>query len=95
MLGVFTMAITPWSALHHHENEISSQDPNCSHKYHLKSQQETCLVCAAHFEKHYTLSRTHFYVFLKSSPVQHFHPSLSDAFTALIATSLRGPPASV
>jgi hypothetical protein len=93
LLGVFTMAITPWSTLHHHEKEaVSAAENNCTHRFHVKTQQDTCLICAAHFEKNYTAQVTSHVVYLSSSPIAKLNPVLSSAFIALISTSLRGPP---
>lgn len=93
MLWVFSLAITPWSALHHHEQvpEVAVEK-HCTHKFHLKTQQETCLICAAHFEKNYTTSEHSYITYLSSELIPENILSISSSYAALIATSLRGPP---
>jgi hypothetical protein len=94
MLGVFSLAITPWSALHHHDDEPEiSVEKNCTHKFHVKSQKETCLVCAAHFEKNYTVSGVNYILYFRSKTIETITPLLGGSFVELISTSLRGPPA--
>lgn len=93
LLGVFTMAITPWGALHHHENQaVSKADENCTHKFHIKTQQENCLICAAHFEKNYISPAIAYTIFLQSEAIVKLIPQIGNSFTELISTSLRGPP---
>ena len=95
LLGVFFIALTPWASFHHHEEVAYAckNEPVCGHKLHISSHAEQCLVCAAHFEKNFTHTSqlTHFcltkVVFLKS------HVVTVNAYTALISTALRGPPA--
>lgn len=93
MLWVFSLAITPWSALHHHaESHESVVEKHCTHKLHLKTSQENCLICKAHFEKNYTLSEQLSVTYLERSLVTRVVLAPSTAYTALISTSLRGPP---
>jgi hypothetical protein len=94
MLWVFFLALTPWSSFHHHQ-EISytcNHETSGSHKVHISSHAEQCLICSAHFEKTYSISH-HFFSFyespvlyIKNQPVQHA------LYSELISTSLRGPP---
>ena len=94
MLWVFSLAITPWSALHHHDNSHEGPvEKHCTHKLHLKTSQENCLICKAHFEKNYTLSDQLTVTYLESSLLTRAILAPSSAYTALISTSLRGPPA--
>lgn len=94
MLWVFSLAITPWSALHHHEEIITAaSEKNCTHKVHVKTQQETCLICAAHFEKNYTVAKFSFITYLSSKLLTKDKDMVSSSYVELIATSLRGPPA--
>ncbi len=95
MLLVFSIALTPWSALHHHPVAVHQpvKEKVCTHKLHISSHADTCLVCAAHFEKSYDHVMVTFQVFhsvityIKESPV------LRSSYVALLSTSLRGPPA--
>lgn len=93
MLWVFSLAITPWGALHHHE-EVSNSvvEKNCTHKLHLKTEKETCLICKAHFEKNYTVSNASFVTYLTSKALSNEVSVVSSSYTHLISTSLRGPP---
>jgi len=93
MLWVFSLAITPWSALHNHE-EVHAvvAEKNCTHKFHVKTQQDTCLICKAHFEKNYTLTATTFSTHLDSKLSPQPYSIVTGTYTELIATSLRGPP---
>ncbi|MEE1946201.1 hypothetical protein VRU48_13845 [Pedobacter sp. KR3-3] len=94
MLWVFSLAITPWSALHHHEQAPEvAVEKHCTHKVHVKTQQETCLICAAHFEKNYTTTENTYITYLSSKLMSKNISSVSSSYAELIATSLRGPPA--
>jgi hypothetical protein len=97
LLCVFAIALTPWSSLHHHEEEEVAHCINdgrlCMHKVHIGSAQHNCLICAAHFEKDYQVAANHH---LQILPVQNLVKGfslLSGSYTELISTSLRGPPA--
>jgi len=93
MLWVFSLAIIPWNALHHHaESHEGVAEKHCTHKLHLKTSQENCLVCKAHFEKNYTVSDQLSITYLSSTLVKRVVVAPSSAYTALISTSLRGPP---
>ncbi|WP_343530462.1 hypothetical protein [Pedobacter sp.] len=92
MLGVFALAITPWSALHHHEENIIVKEKHCTHTVHVKTSTETCLICKAHFEKNFTTSFQNFLIHLKSNYIKRTTPSVAVAFTEIIASCLRGPP---
>ncbi|WP_131551340.1 hypothetical protein [Pedobacter frigiditerrae] len=93
MLWVFSLAITPWSALHHHaEVATSSVEKNCTHKVHVKTNADTCLICKAHFEKNYTISSATFITYLNSKLMSKNIPIVTSSYTELISTSLRGPP---
>lgn len=95
MLWVFSLAITPWSALHRHaESHDIALEKHCTHKLHLKTSDDHCLVCKAHFEKNYVLSEQLGITYLESILIRRTVLSPSSAFTALIFTSLRGPPLS-
>lgn len=96
MLGVFAIALTPWGLFHHHEGMVTiTAEENCSHKLHVKTQQDTCVICAVHFEKNYTAYVASYLICLSSKPIAKINPSVGSSFTALISTSLRGPPLSV
>jgi hypothetical protein len=93
MLGVFSIAITPWAAFHNHEALVNvPKEKHCTHQFHVKQQENTCLICAAHFEKSYTTSSHSYVIFLYSKLITIETPSASSSFAALISTSLRGPP---
>jgi len=93
VLGIFSLAITPWAAFHHHDEVVqTTAEKNCTHKFHVKTQKETCLICAAHFEKHYTVAKSSFVIYLFGKLITAEHPMVSSSFTELISTSLRGPP---
>jgi hypothetical protein len=94
MLWVFFIALTPWASFHHHQ-EVKYSCENetiCTHKVHLSSHADQCLVCSAHFEKTYILTHYFFNVYENPSIYiknQHIEPAL---YSELISTSLRGPP---
>ncbi|PTS92623.1 hypothetical protein DBR11_26645 [Pedobacter sp. HMWF019] len=93
MLMVFSIALTPWSALHHHEEDLHlTKEKNCTHKLHLSTHSETCLICAAHFEKDFVATTSHFQVFLTLKSLLKTAPLISSSYTELIDSSLRGPP---
>ncbi|WP_143166819.1 hypothetical protein [Pedobacter caeni] len=94
LLWVFAIALTPFSALHHHDDEprCLKHEKTCSHKLHVRSHTDTCLVCAAHFEKNYLHEYTHFQVYLEIGPVSELYAILTGSYTELIGSSLRGPP---
>jgi len=93
MLLVFSIALTPWSALHQHPEEVHHDlEKVCTHKLHLSSHSDTCLICAAHFEKDFIHDATTFRVFLLVKPLAKINPLIGGSYTELIETSLRGPP---
>ncbi|WP_110828699.1 hypothetical protein [Pedobacter nutrimenti] len=95
LLWVFAIALTPWSALHHHDQQDvhSAREKVCTHKLHISSHADTCLICAAHFEKDFVQSGTTFRIFLSVQSLPKIHPLISGSYTELIESSLRGPPA--
>lgn len=95
LLWVFAIALTPWSSLHHHEEEQEycvKDGKNCMHKVHIGNETHNCLICSAHFEKDYHNSTVSYNITLESKIVLESTLSVSAAYTALISTSLRGPP---
>ncbi|SFH28983.1 hypothetical protein SAMN04489864_10874 [Pedobacter insulae] len=96
MLWVFSLAITPWSAMHSHEEvRVEPVEKHCTHKFHFKTQQENCLICKAHFEKNYTASAKIKVIPLQSEDVITSVVVYTNAYSALISTSLRGPPTQI
>lgn len=92
MLWVFSLAITPWSSLHHHEKVATVVEKDCTHKLHVKAQQDHCLICKAHFEKNYTVSVASHVTYLTSQLLERNSPILTSSYAELISSSLRGPP---
>lgn len=94
MLWVFAIALTPFGALHHHEEEArcSNNEKTCSHKLHVRSHTETCLICAAHFEKNYLSHEEHFQVYLEIKRLVKHYDTVKGSYTELIGSALRGPP---
>lgn len=92
ILAIFSLAITPWGALHHHESESIVHEKNCTHTVHVKTSTETCLICKAHFEKSFTADFQNYLAYLKSNQVKTVFPLVGNSFTEIIASCLRGPP---
>ena len=92
MLWVFTLAITPWSSLHQHQEVATTIEKNCTHKFHVKAEQDHCLICKAHFEKNYTISVYSHVTYLTSKLLEKNIPIVTSSYLELISTSLRGPP---
>lgn len=97
MLWVFAIALTPFGAFHNHSHEhpevkCSITQKNCTHKLHIGTQTEHCLICEAHFEKNYTTVKHHFRFYVVSKPVTKFYGTVSNSYTRLIDLALRGPP---
>lgn len=95
LLWVFAIALTPWSAFHHHEEEVYSCAENgrvCMHKAHIGHQSHNCLICSAHFEKDYVKSGSVYKTELKGKRVIKNYALISASYTALISLALRGPP---
>jgi len=65
----------------------------CMHKVHVGSERHNCLICSAHFEKDYYTPAVPYYSKPESKPVVRNYALTGFAYTALIGTSLRGPPA--
>lgn len=63
------------------------------HKVHVGTEQHNCLVCSAHFEKDYYTTAIVYQVVLPVKVMVKSYTLLSGSYTALIGTSLRGPPA--
>jgi hypothetical protein len=95
MLLVFAIALIPWSTLHHHEeqqNDCAKYGKMCMHKTHVGNESHNCLICSAHFEKDY-LNRTHpLEMKSRSVAIIKTYVLITASYTALISTSLRGPP---
>lgn len=92
---VFAIALTPWSSLHHHEemSDYCAKDgKECLHKFHIGSERHNCLICSAHFEKDYYTTAVAYQATLESKSVVKNYALISASYTALISTSLRGPP---
>lgn len=92
LLWVFTLAITPWSSLHHHEEQVTVVEKHCTHHLHLKTTQETCLICKAHFEKKFVVSKAFTITYLESEVFHSATLNVTSSYAELISTSLRGPP---
>lgn len=92
MLWVFSLASTPWNSLHHHKEEATTVEKHCTHKLHLKAEQDHCLICKAHFEKNYTVSVSSYVTYLTSQLLEKNSPIVTSSYSELISTSLRGPP---
>ena len=92
LLWVFSLAITPWSSLHHHEEQIVVVEKHCTHHLHLKTTQETCLICKAHFEKKFIGTEVFTVTYLESKVFHSTSLNITDSYAELISTSLRGPP---
>ena len=95
LLCVFAIALIPWSSLHHHEEEDIHGLENtktCMHKVHIGSERHNCLICSAHFTKDVITPAVHFRTFQQSKTVLRNYNVITSAYTALISTSLRGPP---
>jgi len=97
LLCVFSIALTPWSSLHHHEEEENCVEYGkvCMHKVHVSKQAHNCLICSAHFEKDYHTDPALYRVILQSKAADKRKSiEISAAYTTLIGSSLRGPPLS-
>lgn len=92
MLWVFAIALTPWAALHQHKQVNESVEKHCTHKFHVKTSKDNCLICSAHFEKHYVFTESIFTTYLHSKVVFKHKLLISGAYAQLISTALRGPP---
>lgn len=92
LLWVFALAITPWSSLHHHEEQIVVVEKHCTHHLHLKTTQETCLICKAHFEKKFIGTEVFTVTYLESKVFRSTTLNITSSYAELISTSLRGPP---
>ncbi len=96
LLWVFSLAVTPWAALHHHAEVLTDKHPekNCTHKLHLKAQEEACLLCNVHFEKNYIVANYTLINLFLAKKIALNNLFLRSSFAKLISTSLRGPPVS-
>ena len=92
ILGVFILAITPWSTLHHHERHANVIEKDWSHTVHVKVSEDSCLICKAHFEKNFTSNFYNYIIHLKTELIKKAFPLIGISFTEIIATCLRGPP---
>ncbi|MCD0487067.1 hypothetical protein LPB86_02425 [Pedobacter sp. MC2016-14] len=95
LLWVFALALTPWSSFHHHHEEVicTKDGKVCAHKTHVGNESHNCLICSAHFEKDYYTNDVIYHALLKSTAVLENFRLVSATYVELIATSLRGPPA--
>ncbi len=96
LLWVFAIALTPWSALHHHEEQqdyCAKNGKECMHKFHVGKEKHNCLICSAHFEKDYYTDAVPYQAKLQSKAIVKNYTLTGGCYTELIGTSLRGPPA--
>lgn len=94
MLWVFAIAITPWSVLHQHKPaEVCMAEKHCTHKVHVSTERDNCLICKAHFEKNYTIAVQEWHIELQPQPVYRFVLYEKEVFKAAVSSFLRGPPA--
>lgn len=94
---MFAIALTPFGVFHnhhhdHHQVKCSANEKNCTHKLHIGTQTEHCLLCEAHFEKAFTAVTHHFQVSLPGRSVIKFYPLVGNSYCKLITRALRGPP---
>ncbi|QNK62626.1 hypothetical protein H7F33_19140 [Pedobacter sp. PAMC26386] len=95
LLWVFAIALTPWSSLHHHEEQLDycvKNGKECMHKVHVGSERHNCLICSAHFEKDYYTAAVPYQAKQQSKALVKDYALTGSCYTALISTSLRGPP---
>ncbi len=93
LLGVFLFAITPFSIFHQHESRsVQVAEEHCTHKIHVTTQKDNCLVCKAHFEKAFILSN-------EVEPLINLYQDFKfinlvelDVDTEIPHAQLRGPP---
>ncbi|WP_157766503.1 hypothetical protein [Pedobacter ginsengisoli] len=95
LLMVFSIALTPFSILHNHheeETQCAKNGETCKHEFHVRKHAETCLICAAHFEKDYIKTHSHYALYQVSKPgIKPIDP-VSNSYADLISLGLRGPP---
>jgi len=95
LLCVFAIALTPWSALHHHDEGQEHCMENaklCMHKVHVGTERHNCLICSAHFTQDLITPDVAFQINLESKVRVKNFILVSGSYVALISTSLRGPP---
>jgi hypothetical protein len=97
LLMVFTIALTPFNLFHHHHEAPEQKcyadgQTKCVHKEHLQNHADNCLICAAHFEKNYTVDYAYHWFFSTERPFTRTYKLLSGSYVELIGSSLRGPP---
>ena len=94
MLMVFTIALTPWNLLHHHQPiPVVTKEVNCKHLSHVQAHADNCLICNAGFEKNYVQTHHLYKIFLSAKIFSQAAPVLKSFYAELKRTSLRGPPA--
>lgn len=96
LIWTFAITVIPWAALHHHQEEqeyCAKEGKICMHKTHVGNEQHNCLICAAHFIKDYHNTAVSFRVSLSGKIITRNYTPVESSYTALIRSSLRGPPA--
>jgi hypothetical protein len=96
LIWTFAITVIPWAALHHHQEEqeyCAKEGKICMHKTHVGNEQHNCLICSAHFIKDYHTAAVSFQVRLQSKLIARNYTPVKTFYTALIRSSLRGPPA--
>nr|WP_157247338.1 hypothetical protein [Pedobacter panaciterrae] len=95
LLMVFSIALTPFSILHNHheeETQCTKNGETCKHEFHVRKHADTCLICAAHFEKDYITTHSHYTLYQVSTPVLKSVEAVSSSYAEFIRHGLRGPP---
>lgn len=92
---VFAIALTPFAVFHnHHVDEVkcSNRQAKCHHQFHIHTQKDNCLVCAAHFEKSYTRTEAQYNLYRFCKQILNPYTAISGSYAELISQALRGPP---
>lgn len=93
LLGVFLFAITPFSIFHQHENQlVQVKEDHCTHKIHVTTQKDNCLVCKAHFEKNYLLNAEVWAIVTPVTTLNFLEYTVDAVDLDVPQTQHRGPP---
>ena len=92
---VFAIALTPFSAFHNHHQEApkcATEGKSCSHRFHIHSHAEKCLICTVHLEKTYDKGHLQYLLYQEHNTVLKSYSIVNGDYTKLISLALRGPP---
>lgn len=95
LLLLFSVTVLPLDFLHNHssaEQICSDNQAACNHKVHISKKAAYCWICAIHYDKSFTNSRTQEPPAFLPAVKLLFDNAVTGYVAEILYTALRGPP---